>query len=82
MKVKLKSNVGKNKLLSLKLLKLNIYKKNYNFADDLSAIKLNLKHIIQIIYKYKINYKQILIINTLNNVFFRKLNLIKFLLFY
>ncbi len=82
MKIKLKSNNIKNKLLALKLLKLNIYKKTYNFIDDLNAIKLNLKHITQIIHKYKTNHKQVLIVNTLNNMFFRKLNLIKFLLLY
>lgn len=82
MKVKVQSNIIKNKLLALKILKLNIYKKIYNFLNNLNIIKLNLKHIIQIIYKYKTNHKQILIINTLNNVFFYKLNLIKFLLLY
>ena len=82
MKVKLKGNIIKNKLLAFKMLKLNMYKKTYNFIDNLSVIKVNLKHIIQIIYKYKTNHKQILIINTLNNIFFHKLNLIKFLSVY
>ena len=80
MKLKLTSNAVKNKLLALKLIKLNIYKKTCNFINNLNTIKLNLKHFIQIFYKYKTNHKQILIINTLNNVFFCKLKLIKFLL--
>ncbi len=76
MKVKLKNSVVQNKLLTLKLLKLN------NFATNLNAIKFNLKHLILIIYKYKLNHKQILILNKLNNTFFNKLHFIKFLLVY
>ena len=82
MKVKLKNNVVNNKLLAFKLLKLNSHKKLYNFKVNLNAIKLDFKHLIQVIYKYKTNRKQILVVNTLNNIFFCKLSLIKFLFVY
>lgn len=80
--MKIKNNVVKNKLLTLKVLKLNIYKTKCTFVGNLNKIKLNLKHVIQVVYKYKINRKQILIINALNNIIFRKLCLIKFVLLY
>ena len=82
MKIQLKNNVVANKLLAFRLLKLNIYKKLYNFTINLNATKLNLKHTIQIVYKYTINHKQILAINMLKNTFFNELSSIKFLLFY
>lgn len=73
MKVKYIINNNKNKLLKLKFIKINIYKKK-SIITDLKNIQLKLKRSIQITYKHQINNKKILFTNKLLNNLFKHSN--------
>lgn len=77
MKIK-NTTKNKNKLLKLKLIKTKIYKKNYSFTNlKIEDIEYRLKKGLEIIYKYHVNGKKILFVNSSSAIETTLKNLLK-----